>query len=170
MATYIVGRRTSSGTEWPVGNLIYVVVAQRRESPDDCSSVSKQPESGAAVLILPHDSEARAKANRVGGQGGSRHVSLSLLCIASLCHSTAFIPRNTLRSELNIEDTALDKQMMSVQEVAELLTEAALKAGLEAFPEIAESVLEDNSPGEIAAIGQFLEPALRELLPKRVLH
>lgn len=68
------------------------------------------------------------------------------------------------------ERRAMDKQTLSVVEVAQLLTEAAEKVGPDAFAEIAENVLEDNSPGEIAAIGQYMSPMLRDLLPKRVLH
>jgi hypothetical protein len=41
---------------------------------------------------------------------------------------------------------------------------------LEEFAAIAEYVLEDNSPGEIAAIAAFMPDVLRELLPKRTLH
>jgi hypothetical protein len=64
----------------------------------------------------------------------------------------------------------MNKQTLSVVEVAQLLTETAEKVGPDAFVEIAENVLEDNSPGEIAAIGQYMPPMLRDLLPKRVLH
>lgn len=64
----------------------------------------------------------------------------------------------------------MTKQMMSVIEVAQLLTEQAEELGIDAFPELAEIVLEDNSPGEIAAIGRYMPPVLRELLPKRLLH
>ena len=64
----------------------------------------------------------------------------------------------------------MSKQTLSVREVAELLTEKAQEVGPDAFAEIAECVLEDNSPGEIAAIGQLMPPPLRDLLPKRVLH
>jgi hypothetical protein len=64
----------------------------------------------------------------------------------------------------------MNKQMMSVAEVAQILTEKAEEVGPEVFAEIAESVLEDNSPGEIAAIGEFMPPMLRDLLPKRMLH
>lgn len=62
------------------------------------------------------------------------------------------------------------RQTMKVSEVAELLTAAAQEVGLAAFADLAASVLEDNSPGEIAAIGAFMPDALRDLLPRRTLH
>jgi hypothetical protein len=64
----------------------------------------------------------------------------------------------------------MDKLTMSVSDVAQLLTETALELGIDAFPQVAAQVLEDNSPGEIDAIGRLMPPVLRELLPKRVLH
>jgi hypothetical protein len=64
----------------------------------------------------------------------------------------------------------MNKQRMNVVDVARLLTETAEELGIDAFPQVAAHVLEDNSPREIAAIGQFMPPVLRELLPKRVLH
>lgn len=62
------------------------------------------------------------------------------------------------------------KQQLNVQDVARILTETASEVSPEEFAQIADDVLEDNSPGEIAAIGKFMPPALRDLLPKRVLH
>jgi hypothetical protein len=64
----------------------------------------------------------------------------------------------------------MDKQRMNVVDVARLLTESAQEFGIDVFPQVAAQVLEDNSPGEIAAIGRYMPPILRELLPKRVLH
>ena len=60
--------------------------------------------------------------------------------------------------------------MMSVEAAAQALVEYAREASVDNFSKIAELMLEDNSPGEIAAIGQFLPDVLRELLPKRSLH
>ena len=64
----------------------------------------------------------------------------------------------------------MNKQMMNIEDVALLLTQSAQEVGLEAFAQLAEDVLEDNSPGEIAAIGAFMPDELRDLLPKRTLH
>jgi hypothetical protein len=64
----------------------------------------------------------------------------------------------------------MSKQFMSVADAAQALVEHASEATLEEFPAIAEQMLEDNSPGEIAAIGAYLPDVLRELLPKRTLH
>jgi hypothetical protein len=64
----------------------------------------------------------------------------------------------------------MSRQMMSVEDVASLLTQSANEVGLDAFAQLAEDVLEDNSPGEIAAIGAYMPAELRELLPKRTLH
>jgi hypothetical protein len=60
--------------------------------------------------------------------------------------------------------------MMSVEDAAQALVECAREASLEEFPAIAEQMLEDNSPGEIAAIGAYLPDVLRELLPRRTVH
>jgi hypothetical protein len=68
------------------------------------------------------------------------------------------------------EDKRMNKQMMNVADVAALLTQSAEEVGLDAFTQLAEDVLEDNSPGEIEAIGSFMPPELRDLLPKRTLH
>jgi hypothetical protein len=64
----------------------------------------------------------------------------------------------------------MSKQIMSFEEAAQTLVSYACEATLEEFPAIAEWMLEDNSPGEIAAIGAYLPEVLRELLPKRTLH
>ena len=64
----------------------------------------------------------------------------------------------------------MTKQFMSVQEAAATLIESANQVSLEEFELLAEQVLEDNSPGEIAAIGAYMPVVLRELLPKRTLH
>jgi hypothetical protein len=64
----------------------------------------------------------------------------------------------------------MNKQMMSVQDAARALVESARDKTLDEFAELAEYVLEDNSPGEIAAIGAFMPDVLRERLPKRTLH
>lgn len=64
----------------------------------------------------------------------------------------------------------MTKQFMSVQEAAQTLIESANQVSLEEFEMIAGQMLEDNSPGEIAAIGSYMPPVLRELLPKRTLH
>ena len=64
----------------------------------------------------------------------------------------------------------MTKQFMSVQDVAQTLIESANQMSLEEFEMIAEQMLEDNSPGEIAAIGEYMPLVLRELLPKRTLH
>ena len=64
----------------------------------------------------------------------------------------------------------MSKQMMSFADAAQTLVAYACEATLEEFPAIAEQMLEDNSPGEIAAIGAYLPDVLRELLPKRTLH
>ena len=64
----------------------------------------------------------------------------------------------------------MTKQFMSVQEAAQTLIESANQVSLEEFQLIAEQVLEDNTPGEIAAIGAYMPPVLRELLPRRTLH
>jgi hypothetical protein len=68
------------------------------------------------------------------------------------------------------EDKRMNKQMMNVADVAALLTQSAEEVGLDAFTQLAEDVLEDNSPGEIEAIGAFMPPELRDMLPKRTLH
>ena len=68
------------------------------------------------------------------------------------------------------EAGVMSKQIMSYEEAAQALVSYALDATLEEFPAIAEQMLEDNSPGEIAAIGAYLPEVLRELLPKRTLH
>jgi hypothetical protein len=69
------------------------------------------------------------------------------------------------------EAGVMNKQVMSFEEAAQTLVNYACEAGtLEEFPAIAEQMLEDNSPGEIAAIGAYLPEVLRELLPKRTLH
>jgi hypothetical protein len=62
------------------------------------------------------------------------------------------------------------KQFMSVQDAAQTLIESANYVSLEEFETLAGQMLEDNSPGEIAAIGACMPPLLRELLPKRTLH
>lgn len=64
----------------------------------------------------------------------------------------------------------MTKHMMSVEDAAQTLVDCARETSLDEFPTIAEAMLEDNSPGEIAAIGQHLPAVLRELLPKRTLH
>ena len=64
----------------------------------------------------------------------------------------------------------MTKQFMSVQEAAAALIESANQVSLDEFEMLAEQVLEDNTPGEIAAIGAFMPPVLRELLPKRTLQ
>ena len=48
--------------------------------------------------------------------------------------------------------------------------ETAQENGLADFPKLAEDMLEDASPNEIAAIGKLIPEVLRELLPKRTLH
>ena len=77
------------------------------------------------------------------------------------------IGRPVLRKQ---KDSVMSKQMMSVQDAAETLVKWAQETSLDEFPRIAEEMLEDNSPGEIAAIGAYLPDVLRELLPKRTLH
>ena len=64
----------------------------------------------------------------------------------------------------------MTKQILTIEQAACLLIEVAKEVGLEEFPEIAQDVLENNARDEITLIGQCLPPALRELLPKRVLH
>jgi hypothetical protein len=64
----------------------------------------------------------------------------------------------------------MSKQVMSYEEAARTLVNFACDATLEEFPAIAEQMLEDVSPGGIAAIGAYLPEVLRELLPKRTLH
>jgi hypothetical protein len=64
----------------------------------------------------------------------------------------------------------MSKQLMSVEDAALALVEHARGKSLEEFAALAEFMLEDNSPGEIAAIGMHLPDALRELLPRRTLH
>ena len=64
----------------------------------------------------------------------------------------------------------MSKQIMSFKEAAQTLVNFACDASLEEFSAIAERMLADNSPGEIAAIGAYLPEVLRELLPKRTLH
>ena len=64
----------------------------------------------------------------------------------------------------------MSKQIMSYEEAAQALVSYAIDATLEEFSAIAEQMLEDNSPGEIAAIGAYLPEVLREFLPKRTLH
>jgi len=64
----------------------------------------------------------------------------------------------------------MNKQIMSYEEAAQALVSYAFEATLEEFSAMAEHMLEDNSPGEIAAIGAYLPEVLRELLPKRTLH
>ena len=64
----------------------------------------------------------------------------------------------------------MNKQMMSVEDVAALLMQSAQEVGLDAFVQLAEDVLEDNSPGEIEAIAAYMPIELRDLLPKRTLH
>ena len=64
----------------------------------------------------------------------------------------------------------MSKQIMSFEEAAHTLVNFACDATLEEFAAIAEQMLADNSPGEIAAIGAYLPEVLRELLPKRTLH
>lgn len=65
----------------------------------------------------------------------------------------------------------MSKQMMSVRDAALLLIESADKVATEEeFEQLAEAVLEDNSPGEIQAIAAHMPPALRQLMPKRTLH
>ena len=59
---------------------------------------------------------------------------------------------------------------MSLKEAAQALVSHAYDATLEEFPAIAEQMLADVSPGQIAAIGAYLPEVLRELLPKRTLH
>ena len=68
------------------------------------------------------------------------------------------------------EAGTMSKHIMSLEEAAQTLVSHACEATLEEFPAIAEQMLEDNSPGEIAAIGAYLPEVLRELLPKRTLH
>jgi hypothetical protein len=64
----------------------------------------------------------------------------------------------------------MTKQKMTIEQAAYMLAEVAQEVGLERFPDIAHDVLEDNSHDEIVLIGQCLPPALRKLLPRRVLH
>jgi hypothetical protein len=64
----------------------------------------------------------------------------------------------------------MNKEIMSFEEAAQTLVNYAYEATLEEFSAIAERMLEDNSPGEIAAIAAYLPEVLRELLPKRTLH
>ena len=64
----------------------------------------------------------------------------------------------------------MTKEIMSFEEAAQTLVNYAYEATLEEFAMIAERMLEDNSPGEIAGIGAYLPEVLRELLPKRTLH
>jgi hypothetical protein len=64
----------------------------------------------------------------------------------------------------------MTKQKMTIAQAAYMLVKVAQEVGLEQFPDVAEDVLEDNSHDEIVLIGQCLPLALRELLPKRVLH
>ena len=64
----------------------------------------------------------------------------------------------------------MNKQMMTVEDAALALIESAQDRSPEEFVAIAEYVLEDNSPREIAAIGAHMPVVLRELLPKRTLH
>ena len=70
----------------------------------------------------------------------------------------------------NKEAGVVTKQFMSVQEAAQTLIESADYLSLEEFEMIAGQMLEDNSPGEIAAIGSYMPTILRELLPKRTIH
>jgi hypothetical protein len=64
----------------------------------------------------------------------------------------------------------MKKHVVSIQQAAHLLIEAARDVGLEDFPDVANDVLENNSHDEIVLIGQCLPAALRELLPKRLLQ
>jgi hypothetical protein len=61
-------------------------------------------------------------------------------------------------------------ELMSVEEAALALVEHAWEKSLDEFALIAESMLEDASPGEVAAIGAYLPEALRELLPRKTSH
>jgi hypothetical protein len=70
----------------------------------------------------------------------------------------------------SMEAGAMSKQIMSFEEAAQTLVSHACEATLEEFPTIAEQMLADVSPGQIAAIGAYLPEVLRELLPKRTLH
>jgi hypothetical protein len=73
-------------------------------------------------------------------------------------------------STQSAEAGIMSKQMMSFEEAAQTLVDYARNATLDEFPAIAEQMLEDNSPSEIAAIGVYLPQVLRELLPKRTSH
>ena len=65
----------------------------------------------------------------------------------------------------------MSKQIMSVADAAQMLIESAEQlSSEEEFEQLADEVLEDNSPGEIQAIAMHMPPALRVLLPKRTLH
>lgn len=63
-----------------------------------------------------------------------------------------------------------NKQLMSVEDAALALVEVARDKSLEDFAGIAEIMLEEASPGEIAAIAAYLPDALSVLLPRRTLH
>ena len=64
----------------------------------------------------------------------------------------------------------MSKQVMSLEEAAQTLVSHAYDATLEEFSVIADQMLADVSPGQIAAIGAYLPEVLRDLLPKRTLH
>lgn len=64
-----------------------------------------------------------------------------------------------------------DLKMMSVADAAQLLIDGAAQVSTDdEFERLAAAVLEDNSPGEIAAIAAHMPAALRLLLPQRTLH
>jgi hypothetical protein len=68
------------------------------------------------------------------------------------------------------KDRVMSKELMSVEEAARALVEYAQGTSLDDFALIAAIMLEDASPGEVAAIGVHLPEALRRRLPQRTSH
>ena len=64
----------------------------------------------------------------------------------------------------------MTKKTASLEEVAKILADTALSVSPSHFREIAAHALKDNSPAEIAAVGQYMPKQLREMLPVKYLH
>ena len=65
---------------------------------------------------------------------------------------------------------SMNRQIMTIEEAANMLIEVAEHVGLEQFAHVADELLEGNSHDDIALISQYLPLPLRDLLPNRVLH
>jgi hypothetical protein len=115
-------------------------------------------------MLLLHNvqqfARARRQADRIYRASRQRRLSLLTLLAAALGAPAAE----------GKEARVMTKQFMSVVEAAQTLIESANQMSEEEFELLAGQMLEDNSPGEIEAIGAYMPPVLRELLPKRTLH